>query len=57
MAQTGKREFEVYKAIMSFPNFLGAGSDKVVSQVFKDLISKSNAPGHNFLKPISKLTF
>ena len=49
-------EFEVYKAIMSLPNGSGAGQEKIVPLVFKDLISKSNGnAGLNFLKSLTKL--
>ena len=42
------------KTIMSFPNGSGAGPDKVVPQVFKDLISNSNRiAGFNFLKSLA----
>ena len=41
---------------MSFPNGSAAGPDKIVLQVFKDLVSKSNgSAGLNFLKPLTKL--
>ena len=43
--------FDLYKAIMSFPNGSAAGPDKIVPQIFKDLVSKSN----NFLKSLTKL--
>ena len=48
--------FDLNKAIMSFPNGSAAGPDKTVPQIFKDLISKSNASaGLNFLKSLTKL--
>ena len=34
-------DFDLYKAIMSFPNGSSAGSDKIVPQIFKDLVIKS----------------
>ena len=36
-------DFFIYKAIMSFPNGSAAGPDKIVPQIFKDLVSKSNS--------------
>ena len=46
----------MYKAIMSFPNGSGAGPDKLVPQIFKDLNSKSNGNASlNFLKSLTKL--
>ena len=49
-------EFDLYKAIMSFPNGSAAGPDKIVPQFFKDLVSKSNdSAGLNFLKSLTKL--
>ena len=35
-------DFDLYKAKMSFPNGSAAGPDKIVPQIFKDLVSKSN---------------
>ena len=41
---------------MSFPNGSAAGPDKIVPQIFKDLVSKSNgSAGLNFLKSVTKL--
>ena len=41
---------------MSFPNGSAAGPDKIVPQIFKDLVSKSNgSAGLNFLKSLTKL--
>ena len=34
-------DFDLYKAIMSFPIGSAAGSDKIVLQIFKDIVSKS----------------
>ena len=49
-------DFDLYKAIMSFPNGSAAGPDKIVPQIFKDLVSKSNgSAGLNFLKSLTKL--
>ena len=49
-------DFDLYKAIMSFPNGSAAGPDKIVPQNFKDLVSKSNgSAGLNFLKSLTKL--
>ena len=49
-------DFDLYKAIMSFPNGSAAGPDKTVPQIFKDLVSKSNgSAGLNFLKSLTKL--
>ena len=49
-------EFELYKALMSLPNGSGAGPDKTVPQIFKDLITKSNGnAGLIFLKSLTKL--
>ena len=43
--------FDLYKAILSFPNGSAAGPDKIIPQNFKDLASKSNgSAGPNFLK-------
>ena len=42
--------FDLYKAIMFFPNGSAAGPDKIVPQIFKDLVRKSN-----FLKSLTKL--
>ena len=33
-------EFDLYEAIISFPNGSAAGPDKIVPQIFKDLFSK-----------------
>ena len=45
-------EFELYKALMSS----GAGPDKIVPQIFKDLITKSNGNAVLiFLKSLTKL--
>ena len=49
-------DFDLYKAIMSFPNGSAAGPDKMFPQIFKDLVSKSNgSAGLNFLKSLTKL--
>ena len=49
-------DIDLYKAIMSFPNGSAAGPDKIVPQIFKDLVSKSNgSAGLNFLKSLTKL--
>ena len=41
---------------MYFPNGSAAGPDKIVPQIFKDLVSKSNgSAGLNFLKSLTKL--
>ena len=49
-------DFDLYKAIMSFPNGSAAGPDKIVPQIFKDLVSKSNgSAGLIFLKSLTKL--
>ena len=49
-------DFDLYNAIMSFPNGSAAGPDKIVPQIFKDLVSKSNgSAGLNFLKSLTKL--
>ena len=49
-------DFDPYKAIVSFSNGSAAGPDKVVPQIFKDVVSKSNgSAGLNFLKSITKL--
>ena len=49
-------EFDLYKAIMSFPNGSAAGPNKIFPQFFKDLVSKSNGKaGLNFLKSLTKL--
>ena len=49
-------DFDLYKAIISFPNGWAAGPYEIVPQVFKDLVSKSNGKaGLNFLKSLSKL--
>ena len=41
---------------MSFRNGSAAGPDKIVPQIFKDLVSKSNgSAGLNFLKSLTKL--
>ena len=49
-------EFDLYKAIMSFPNGSAADPDKIVPQILKDLVSKSNgSAGINFLKSLTKL--
>ena len=52
--------FDVRKAIVSVPSVVyfwsGSGLDKVLPQIFKDLISKSNGTaGINFLKLPTKL--
>ena len=48
--------FDLYKAIMSFPNGSAAGPDKIVPQIFKDLVIKSNgSAGLSFLKSLTKL--
>ena len=48
--------FDLYKSIMSFPNGSAAGPDKLVPQIFKDLVSKSNDSARlNFLKSFTKL--
>ena len=49
-------DFDLYKAIMSFPNGSAAGPDKLVPQISKDLVSKANgSAGLNFLKLLTKL--
>ena len=49
-------DFDLYKALLSFPNGSAAGPDKIVPQIFKDLVSKSNgSAGLNFLKSLTKL--
>ena len=49
-------EFGLYKAIMSFPKGSAAGQDKLVPQVSKDLVCKSNGnAGLNFLKSLTYL--
>ena len=49
-------DFDLYKAIMSFPNGSAAGPDKIVPKIFKDLVSESNgSAGPNFLKSLTKL--
>ena len=49
-------DFDLHKAIMSFPNGSAAGPDKIVPQVIKDLVCKSNgSAGLNFLKSLTKL--
>ena len=41
---------------MSFPNGSAAGPDKIIPQIFEDLVSKSNgSAGLNFLKSLTKL--
>ena len=41
---------------MSFPNGSAAGPDKIVPQIYKDLVRSSNgSAGLNFLKSVSKL--
>ena len=35
-------DFDLYKAIMSFPNGSAAGLQKIIPQIFKDLVSRSN---------------
>ena len=41
---------------MSFPNGSAAGSDKIVPQIFKDLVSKpKGSAGLHFLKSLTKL--
>ena len=41
---------------MSFPNGSAAGPDKIVPQIFKDLVGKSNGSARlNFLKSLTKL--
>ena len=48
--------FDLYKAIMSFPNGSAAGPEKIVPQIFNDFVSKSNgSAGLNFLKSLTKL--
>ena len=48
--------FDLYKAIKSFPNGSAAGPEKIVPQIFNDFVSKSNgSPGLNFLKFLTKL--
>ena len=48
--------FDLYKAIMSFPNGSAAGPDIIVPQIFTDLVSKSNGSAElNFLKSPTKL--
>ena len=49
-------DFDLYKAIMSFPNGSAAGPDKIILQIFKDIVSKSiDSAGLNFLKSLTKL--
>ena len=49
-------DFDLYKAIMSFPNGSAAGPVKIVPHMFKDLVSKSNGSAVlNFLKSLTKL--
>ena len=49
-------DFDLYKAIISFANGSAAVPDKIVPQIFKDLVSKSNgSAGPNFLKSLNKL--
>ena len=49
-------DFDLYKAIMSFPNGSAEVPDKIVPQIFRDLVSKSNGnAGPNFLKSLTKL--
>ena len=49
-------DFDLCKAIMSFPNGSSAGPDKIVPQNFKDLFSMSNGrQGPNYLKSLTKL--
>ena len=49
-------EFDLYKAIMSFPNGSSVGPDKKSSQNFKNLVSKSkSSAGFNYLKLLTKL--
>ena len=49
-------DFDLYKALISFPNGSAAGLDKTVPQTFKDLVSKSNGgAGLIFLKSLTKL--
>ena len=41
---------------MPFPNGSAAGPDKIVPQIFNDLVSKLNgSAGLNFLKSLTKL--
>ena len=48
--------FDLYKTRMSFPNGSAAGPDKIVPQIFQDLVSKSNgSAGLSFLKSLTKL--
>ena len=49
-------DFDLYKAIISFPNGSAAVPDKKNPQIFKDLVSKSNgSAGPNFLKSLTLL--
>ena len=49
-------DFDLYKAIMSFPNGSAASPDKIIPQIFEDLVNKSNgSAGLNFLKSLTKL--
>ena len=49
-------DFDLYKAIMSFPNKSAAGPDKIVPQIFKNFVIKLNgSAGLNFLKSLTKL--
>ena len=49
-------DFHLNKAIMSFHNGSAAGPDKIVPQIFKDLVSMSNGNARlNFLKSLTKL--
>ena len=55
-AAPNPENLDLYKAIMSFPNGSAAGPDKLVPQIFKDLVSNSNgSAGLNFLKSLTKL--
>ena len=49
-------DFDLHKAIRSFPNGSAASPDKIVPQNFKELFSKSNgSAGLDFLKSLMKL--
>ena len=49
-------DFDLYKPIMSFSNGSAAVPDKIVPQILKDLVSKSNgSAGLDFLKSLTKL--
>ena len=47
--------FDLYKAILSFPNGSAAGPDKINSQIFKDLSKSNGSAGLKFLESLTKL--